>query len=284
MTEKKKILITGATGFIGQSTVLALAEEGWHITQGTRSDSDGMPEGVVFLNLEDPASLIALEKGPRFDAIVHLGARVDLSSEMNADMFTSNVLSTGCLTYLAKFWKAHFIYASTAIVHGGRTENINIESPIDLDTVYAKSKYLGEQLLAASNIKHCILRIVGVYGCDGPAHLGLNRAINGAMKGEAPIQIGTGSALRNYIYVKDVAQAIVYALQQNLSGVHLLAGHEVLSFAEMLKQICDTFASGIQPVIKDGTEAMNQVVNPSSYLPQTRSFQDALFDLQKGCQ
>lgn len=283
MDAARAVLITGATGFIGRAAVAALADAGWQITQGARSASETMAPGTVHLDLADPATILAFAKGQRCDAIVHLGARVGLSGEAESDMFAPNILATGCLAYLANLWGAHLIYASTAIVHGVRNEAINSESPVCADTAYAKSKWLGEQLLAASNAKHCVLRIAGVFGCDGPAHLGLNRAIEGAIKGEPPLQIGSGAALRNYVYVKDVAQAIVYALQESLTGTHLLAGHEVIPVGEMLRQVCDTLAPGLHPTIKDGAPAADQIVTPSVFLPKTRGFREALIDIRKGC-
>mgnify|MGYP001579145146 CR=1 FL=1 len=283
MGSTKTALITGATGFIGRPVAVALTDAGWQITQGLRSTTEPVVQGTVHLDLADPSTILDLANGPRCAAIVHLGARVGLSGEAEPDMFVSNVLATGCLAYLAKLWDAHLIFASTAIVHGVRNETINPDSPVCPDTAYAKSKWLGEQLIEASNAKHCALRIAGVFGYDGPTHLGLNRAIDGAIKGELPVQFGSGSALRNYVYVKDVAQAIVFALQERLEGTHLLAGHEVLSICDMLQQVCDTFAPGMHPVIKDGLQALNQVITPSAYLPKTRGFHDALIDIRKGC-
>lgn len=283
MAATKTVLVTGATGFIGRATVSALADAGWQITQGSRLVSEPMAQGTVHLDLADPATIIALAKGVRFDVIVHLGAHVGWSGATESEMFAPNVLSTGCLAHIANLWGAHLIYASAAIVQGVRNETIKSDSPVSPDTAYAKSKWLGEQLLEASNAKHCVLRIAGVFGYDGPAHLGLNRAINGAIKGEAPVQVGSGAVLRNYVYVKDVAQAIVYALQESVMGTHLLAGHEVLSVGEMLQQVCDTFAPGMHPVIKDGSQALNQVITPSVYLPKTRGFHDALIDIRKEC-
>jgi nucleoside-diphosphate-sugar epimerase len=198
-------------------------------------------------------------------------------------MYVPNVLATGCVAYLACLWDAHVIYASTAIVHGVKNETINSESPVSPDTTYAKSKRLGEKFLAASNARHCVLRVAGVFGFGGPAHLGLNRAIAEAIKGEPPIQIGLGAALRNYIYVKDVAQAIVYALQERVIGTHLLAGHDVVSVSNLLQHKCDTFVSGMHSVTKDGAQAINQVITPSVFLPKTRGFHYALIDIQKGC-
>ncbi len=278
MEVAKSVLVTGATGFLGRATVPALTEAGWQITRGSRSAAEPLAKGVVRLDLSEPATLLALTKQGRFDAIVHLGARVGLSGEGEAELFVPNVLATGCLAYLAGLWDAHLIFASTAIVHGVRQETIESDSPLRPDTAYAKSKWLGEQLLATSNTKHCILRIAGIFGAGGPVHLGLNRAIDGAIKGEPPLQIASGKALRNYIYVEDVAQAIVYAL---LEGTHFLAGHEVISVSEMLQGVCDTFSPGQHPVIKDGPEAMNQVIKPSIFLPATRGFREALIDIRK---
>jgi nucleoside-diphosphate-sugar epimerase len=283
MTATKTVLVTGATGFLGRTTMSALAEAGWQITRGSRSAVEPLAKGVVRLDLAEPATLLALAKQARFDAIVHLGARVGLTGETEAELFVPNVLATGCLAYLAGLWDARLIFASSAIVHGVRQETIESDSPLCPDTAYAKSKWLGEQLLATSNTKHCVLRIAGMFGADGPIHLGLNRAINGAIKGEPPLQIGSGKALRNYVYVKDVAQAIVYALLEHLEGTHLLAGHEVISISEMLQVVCDTFSPGQHPVIKDGPEAMNQVIKPCIFLPATRGFREALIDMRKEC-
>lgn len=282
MVEKKTVLVTGATGFIGRSTVSALADAGWQVTQGSRSGNSRMDQGIIHLDLADPETLLVLAKNHRFDAIVHLGAQVDLSED-ESEMFVPNVLSTGCLAYLANLWDAHLVYASTVIVHGVGCEKIEPDSPVCPDTAYAKSKWLGEQLFSTSNIKHCVLRIAGVFGCDGPAHLGLNRAIDGVIKGEPPVQIGSGAALRNYIYVKDVAQAITYVLQERLLGTHLLAGHEVASIGEMLQKVCDTFSQGLHPVNKDGPHGSNQVVTPSNFLPKTRGFSEALIDIRDEC-
>ena len=283
MELNKRVLVTGSTGFVGRATVAALLEKGWQVTQGTRINSNKKLEGFIYLDFDDPETIISLTKKHPYDAIVHLGAHIGLSGATESEMFIPNVLSTGCLAYLAHLWDAHLVFASTAIVHGIKNERISLESPILPDSAYAKSKWLGEQLLWSSNVRHCVLRIAGVFGCDGPTHLGLNRAIDEAVKGEVPNQIGSGTALRNYIYVKDVAQAIHFALIKKIEGSHLLAGNETSSISEMLQKVCNTFLPGMHPVINDGVQAVNQVITPSKHFPQTMSFNDALIDIKKEC-
>jgi len=275
-----RVLLTGATGFIGRATAVSLEQAGWAVTKGMQSVSQSTESGSIFLDLANPASILALANEARFDAIVHLGANVGLAGVDEAEMYAPNALSTGCLAFLADQWDAHLIYASTVIVCGVQNEAIDANSVVSPDTAYAQSKWLGEQLLAASHIRHCVLRVAGVFGHEGPAHLGLNRAIDGAINGVVPTQIGSGGAMRNYIYVKDVAQAIILALHDRLEGTHLLAGSEGLSIGQMMEAICSIFLPGQHLLIKDGPEAISQLIQPSLSLPKTRGFRDALADIK----
>jgi hypothetical protein len=94
-----------------------------------------------------------------------------------------------------------------------------------------------------------------------------------------PTQVGLGRALRNYIYVKDVAASILHVLETHLEGMQLLAGTEVLPINTMLKLVCDAFISGKTPMLYTGREAENQIVTSSGLLPKTRSFKEALLSI-----
>lgn len=281
MSLSKSVLVTGSTGFVGQATSSALENAGWHVVRSSRLKPSDNQSNITQLDLADPSTVIALAKGPRYDAIVHIAAHVGWSDSDESAMYVTNVLSTGYLAYLTNVWNAHIVYASAAIVHGVATEVIDSETPIFLDNSYAKSKWLGEELLKASNARNCILRMSGVFGHKGPTHLGLNRAIEMAIKGISPKQIGKGNALRNYIYVKDVASAIAYALEHGLNGTHLLAGHEELSVCEMLEKVCEVLAPSISPIMQNGIEAKNQLIKPSLDLPKTRNFVESLIDIRE---
>lgn len=276
----RSVLVTGATGFIGRATVATLEMAGWSVTRGVRFAAHSAEEGALYLDLNNPASILALQNSARFDAIIHLGANVGWSGLKEAEMFVPNVLATGCLTFVARQWNAHLVYASAAIVCGVRSECIDTSTPLSPDTAYGQSKRLGEQLIEVSHVSHCILRIGGVFGVNGPPHLGLNRAIDGALEGNRPSQSGSGTALRNYIYVNDVAQTISFVLQNRVEGMHFLAGAEVTSISQMLQDICDTFLPGQQPAIVEGAEVLNQVIESSKHLPKPRGFREALTDIK----
>jgi nucleoside-diphosphate-sugar epimerase len=277
----KTVFLTGANGFLGRHTLDALKKSGWDVICCVRSAaSAGFEHTTVMCDLNNPEEIISLKDLYRADAIVHLACHVDLNESTDERLFVPNVLATGCIAYLAQAWKARLLFSSSVIAHGTHAERIEKACPIEPDTVYGRSKVLGEELIVASGVEHTILRIAGIFGCDGPKHLGLNRAIDDAFNGTRPTQIGSGKALRNYIYVRDVAEAIVSALECNISGVHLLSGSEILPVSQMLETLCEIVLPGTTPLIKEGTEATNQVVQPSPELPRTRTFREALLDIR----
>lgn len=72
----ESILVTGASGFIGGQTVTALLSAGYLVTRGVRRAERKLEEDEIVLDLTNPSEILALERGCRFDGVVHLGAHV----------------------------------------------------------------------------------------------------------------------------------------------------------------------------------------------------------------
>ncbi|NHQ59247.1 NAD(P)-dependent oxidoreductase [Chlorobium sp. BLA1] len=276
MDHKKRVLVTGANGFVGRETVKRLRIGGWTVIPAMRSP---VGEGAIKLDLEDAAFSETLKRLPKIDAIVHLATMVGFGDLSLGDIFAANVAATASLLLLAKQWDAVFVFASAALVSGINTTQIDADTPDRPDTAYMKSKWLAEQLIQASGVRYSILRIGGVFGLDGPTHLGLNRAIKCVSSGQPPAMIGRGSAKRNYIYVKDVAGIISCVLDHNIEGTHLVAGNEVHSVADMLQILCDVFLPGQSPERHEGLEAMDQIIIPSKEFALSGSFRDSVINM-----
>jgi len=275
----KKVLITGATGFIGSAIADKLEKE-YQVVRTTRVKAQAIGENMLYLDLSMPETIFGLDRTHCFDVIVHFGAQIGWSDNDKKKMLISNVVSTALLANQAEKMNAKFIFASAAIVCGTSTEYIDDDSPINTDTFYGKSKWMAEELVRMSGVRYCILRIGGVFGLNGPSHLGLNCAITSVLNKTKPTLYGSGNVQRNYIYLWDVVTFVEYAIHQNIQGTHLLAGSENITVHTMIDIVCQVLNPNIDPDKQPGNGAKHQLIKSSVDFPNAKSFKTALQDIK----
>jgi UDP-glucose 4-epimerase len=277
----KRVLITGANGFTGRVLKNTLSGQDADVEVIPMvQEACGFAGEVVADFCDDGFHRLLLQLQP-VDAVVHLGTRVGWDGSTRADLFKPNVLATAQLVEWAQRNGSYFVFASAALIAGTDTPFITAKNGPDLqtDNDYLYSKWLTEQIIKMSGVKHAILRISGIFGKDGPSHLGINNAIRGALNGIPPVQYGDGNIKRNYIYVKDLCAAIRGLIHQPVEGTLLAAGSFENTIAEMLEIICRYLLPGSQPDTRPGSGGFHQVIEPSRLLPGTRSFEDAVKDI-----
>lgn len=269
------VVVTGSSGFIGESCCRCLELNGFHVIKAGRSKSDH-----VYCDLSLPDSVWNLKGLPAYNALIHLGAHVGWDGSSLQDMYVPNIVSTALIADITRNHNAHIIFASAAIIAGLGTEYISASSEIKPDTPYAKSKALAEQCLNASGVALSILRIGGVYGLHGPCHLGLNRMISAALDGDPPVVYGSGSSKRNYIYVEDLASVIVSTLQSRAIGSYYVSGHDILSIAEMSQLICQIFDLKSPPLYQAGGPSRSQIIKSLPDFTGKMSFAESLMSIK----
>ena len=273
----KKVLVTGANGFTGTHLGAVLENSGWEVIPLSQWET-GLKNEVV-IDFCDEGFTSRLGVLPAVEAVVHLGARVGWDGGTRAELFQPNVLATAQLVQWARQHRSYFVFASAALICGERNPHITAGCGLNTENDYLYSKWLGEEIIRMSGIRHGILRISGIFGRGGPSHLGINQAIDNALKGIPPVQYGDGRIKRNYIYVKDLCRTIRYCLDQGIEGTHLVGGSSVDTLAEMLEMICAELLPGQQPEVRPGKSGHDQLIDPSPLLPATRTFNEAIRDL-----
>lgn len=269
--ESNNVVVTGATGFIGHFCCKCLESNGFNVIKAGRSKTDD-----VYCDLMDPDSVWSLRNLPAYKALIHLGAHIGWDGSSLEDMYVPNILSTALIADITRKHDAHLIFASAAIIAGLNTERISASSEPKSDTPYAQSKELAEQCLRASGVPSAILRIGGVYGPNGPQHLGLNRTLQEALVGNPPVIFGDGSGRRNYIYVNDLALILVQAVKERVEGTHLVSGSEELAIAQMYHSICDVFGIESGPRFIEGNSSRSQIIVASPAFSGQSSFSESL--------
>jgi UDP-glucose 4-epimerase len=263
-----RILMTGSTGFVGKCLVKMLEDSGYEIWHLVREKKGFRNEFVWDFISPLP------EEMPVCYIVIHLAAHVNFGQNLEIIQYKVNTVSTIKLAAYSRDHKAYFIFASMVGVHGSQYGVIDENTPINPEQHYAVSKYLSEEVIKSCLQNYSILRICGIYGLDGPKHLGLNRAISNAVhKKNVPVLMGPGKAKRNYICVQDVARWILYLVNNyetvsrstktDIKEIIYLAGCETMTVKEYLDLIAETILGGMELERKAGPESQDLVVRAS---------------------
>ena len=243
-----KLLLTGATGFVGYHVARALQDEGADLRLLVRKSSnlknlEGLRGDTVTGDLADPASLKPALAG--IDAIVHVAADYRLWIPDPDTMYRANVDGTRELLRLAREANvARVVYTSSvATMHFFTNGMISDEdTPVLLDDMvghYKRSKFLAEQeaIQAAEAGQHVmILNPTTPIGPRDVKPTPTGRIFVDFLNRKFPAYVDTGL---NLVDVNEVARAHVLALTKGTSGRRYILGGENLT----LKQILDKMAA-----------------------------------------
>ncbi len=223
-----RILVTGATGFIGSRLACRLAGAGNEVVGLARetSSKERIAElekcGVKIhrVDLLKPETLAGLPKD--FDFIFHLAAVLDHSITDYRVFHEANVVATRNLAelYLKQNVKNFVFTSSIAAIGRPKTNSGIVDESVECNPVtpYGRSKFEAEQLLLdyhrKSGFPVTILRPPTVYGPGGQdGLLEMVKFVEGKMKGRAPIiHIGRGDTLVTFCYIDNLVDALVLAM------------------------------------------------------------------------
>ncbi|MFD1175587.1 NAD-dependent epimerase/dehydratase family protein [Paenibacillus puldeungensis] len=251
-----KVLVTGGAGFIGRYTVKRLIEVGDQVVVVDRKPDVGRlfsDLGVTVyqqdIGSEQMEKIFADE---RPDSVIHLAAQVSVRRSLQnpLDDAETNIMGTVRLLQLcARYHVQKIVFASSAAVYGNPRQvpikETHITEPLSF---YGVSKRVSEMYIETFALRHdldySILRYANVYGIresrtgeDGVLTAFVERIMAGL-----PLEIyGDGLQTRDFIYVKDVAEANVAALrsgEQQIMNISSGAGISLLETVGILKELC----------------------------------------------
>lgn len=222
-----KVLVTGATGFLGSHLVKRLQTmdlEVYGTGRNAKAGAELIQSGVKFIPMElgDPYDFKALP--PKIDWIVHSAA---LSSPWGRPevFYRSNVLATEqMLNYARRAVCQRFVHISSPSIYVDRRDRLNVSEDEPLPDLslnhYISTKKQAEQKVDAASAKGLstiTLRPQGIVGQGDRAIF--PRIMKIAQKGMIP-RIGQGETRTDLTHVENVVDAIVAALQapSQLSG------------------------------------------------------------------
>jgi UDP-glucose 4-epimerase len=277
-----KVLVTGATGYIGSHVCKLLKEHGHHVT-GWDINIHGEYNDIRAYCDEFRHYDVTKDVRGKFDAVIHLAGRsvVPQSLLEPTEYYRVNVMGTANL--LDRVETPHILFASTS-------------SAWEMASPYARSKVAAEDVIKEKASGYTIFRFFNVSGTDGvnrqlgdPTHLIRVAAMVAAGKLPDIKIFGTdyptrdGTCIRDYIHVADLSSAIVNAVERGPANTPYEClgsnvGYSVHEVINTMQQVTGKTLNIIEAPRRAG-DAVSSVVDKLSNLVTLRkNIQDMCLD------
>lgn len=262
----KKILVTGATGFIGTHLVRRLANSGAHVLALSRRQSKlaglELPIEVCRVSLLNFERLRRIIERFKPQKVVHLGSVVNLERSYHIAQKCIDVNMQGTLNLLEALRRTPpdiFIYVSTTEIYGSGKIPYREEQKECPPSPYAITKLAGEQFCQlyreVFGYPVCILRLSSCYGPgQGPERL-IPSIILSCLKAK-PIQINARNQQRDFLYVEDAVEGILRSLVKKTAVGQLInmGAKKSYRFTDIAKKIKELTGSDIPIILGRGRD------------------------------
>lgn len=277
---KQKVLITGASGFLGYHLINAALESGLEVYAGVRGKSNvehlnNLPLQAVVLNFNDVNALTSELLAHDFDFVIHAAGTTKASSSDEYNLV--NNIYTSNLAKAAAHEKSNckkFVFISS-LAASGPAKGLDTKVTEDMAnpvTAYGKSKLAAEKALSNINIPSVILRPTAIYG---PREKDLFLLANYLNKG-LDAYIGRVTQKLSFVHGKDVATAAIQSLFANgATGIFNIGDGKEYSrydFADIIKRNLNkkAFRFHLPAFLIRGVLALTEQINKSKPAPVSR--------------
>jgi len=257
----KKVLLTGAAGFIGWRTGKFLLEKGVEVVgidnmndyydvrlKNYRKKDLEKYENFKFykVDIENLGALEVIFSDHKFDCVLNLAARAGVRySMLNPFVYmTTNANGTlNLLELMKKYQVKKMVLASTSSLYAGQPmpfkEDLPVNTPI---SPYAASKKAAEVMAYTYHylygIDVSVVRYFTVYGPAGRPDMSIFRFIKWIDEGKPIILYGDGSQSRDFTYVDDIAEGTILATKElGYEIINLGGGKNPISLKTVIETI-----------------------------------------------
>ncbi len=241
-----RIFITGATGFIGKNLALKLADSGHtvHALYRKKFRTSGLEHRNIRLFQGSLTDRNSIDKAINScDQVYHVAAFAGVWLKNPEYIYEQNVQGTKNIMEAARDQEIQkVVFTSTAAVFGPSNHRIISEStdyPERFFTPYEHSKVLAEKdaLLYTQEGLHVV--IVNPTRVFGPGTLSKSNSItiliDKYIQGKWHFYPGDGNSVGNYVFVEDVVNGHILAMEKGKSGERYLLGGENVSYKQFFE-------------------------------------------------
>lgn len=214
--KKKRILITGASGFLGQHVTEMCAAYECFLLLKSANQTIPCSNHRCFFSVDELIHAV-----PEMDVVIHLAAHIPYGS-MNEPSMAMNESNVHLTRTLAQYYpRARWVFASSVSVYGTTFNGIvTSQTPANPETCYAQTKYNAEQIVARLT-NAAIIRFSSIIGPAMKPVSMIPMWIKEARTKRRITVWGRGSREQNYIDVRDAARLVYILIMNDWQGVIL---------------------------------------------------------------
>lgn len=266
-----KCLVTGGAGFIGSNLALELEKQGHEVTvvdnlmTGNKNNLNGFKGKFMQLDISEQ-----FEINEKFDVIFHQAAITDPRHPNDEETYNKNIKGFYNIIKIAQKNNTKLIYASTASLYGNGKVPMKENQEKEILNAYAKSKLEMDRIATILFKKMDIvgLRYFNVFGMREKYkgrtasmiyHLGKQ-----IKSGKNPRIFKFGEQKRDHIYVKDVVDATISALNAK-SEIYNVGTGISTTFNDLIKILNEVLGTNYKP------EYFDMPYDPKTYQHNTQA-------------
>jgi GDP-4-dehydro-6-deoxy-D-mannose reductase len=259
-----RIIVTGATGFIGKHLVNKLKDAGYHVFEVTR----------LLGEITETSTWNSL---PQADVVIHLAAKSFVPDSWNdvSGFLSCNLGGTIEALNYCKLKKAKLVYVSSYLYGNPKKLPITESDKLSANNPYALTKKLAEESCQfyAENfgVPITILRPFNVYGAGQSDHFLIPSLIK-QVKNQNEIHVKDLVPKRDYLYIEDLTSAILKAIiyQTNYDVFNIGSGisHSVKDLIAIIQRCEKTDF----PVFSESSRRKNEIMDTVADISHAKEF------------
>ncbi len=257
---KKRILVTGANGMLGQRAIHFYKKNNNLIVIGTSVEEEPVFSGIDYVScdmaIRDKIKKVVSDFCPDFIINTAAFTNVDLSEKERETAWKINVKGVEYLAEAARAIDAHIIHISSDYIFDGTSGPYSESDKPNPIGYYGRTKLASENALKISGAIYTILRTNVLYGIADSRPDFVRWVVKSVRDGKQ-INIVTDQ-INNPTFIDDLVQAINKVIEFRRKGIYHIGGQEFLSrfeFCEIIAEIFDLNKDLIKPIL---TEQLNQ--------------------------
>jgi len=264
-----KFAVTGGAGFIGNNIAKLLLKKGHNViildnfNTGKKENLEEIKDEVELYTVDIRDKEAITEIINNSDGIFHQAALANVSESFSKskEYYDVNVRGTKNIFEIAKKNEIKVVFASSSSVYG-EVETMPIIENTKRNPIhpYGQTKleceFLAEKF-SKEGLKVIGLRYFNVYGVgQNDAYAGvITKFLNKIKKNESPEIFGNGLQTRDFIFVKDVANANLLSMMSDVNfGFFNIGSQNSISILELAKMMIKNSGLNLKPEFKDALE------------------------------